>query len=509
MESVLNESALNCNFINAGEGVGGSSIIIGRGSDLIYEADQALELVGRILAETVPGPGGEIRLEAIDFPAGVITAVEIGGVAADFDPVTVGTTGSLFFSVPVPDSVRLGRQYLRVELVRRDNGEIFSYELIVDINQPNTEVRIVPETVLANQRVAISGKGFSEADGTSIDEVEFGGFVVEPSRVNGGDGVIDVAGDGSWSGFLDLPVVEATTVPGTYEIRVKDSRGRTGSVEVTVPPREVTLTPVWGRAGAIVTVSGAGFPSRNDHGSTVAIRISYDSSDRSTVVSTETDFRGNFAQDIQIPLKTATPSSNVVRVEFDDDDGVTVATTVRHEVPAPVVELSPEAGPPGSLVTLTGSGFRHYVPVESAVVADIDVTPGNGPATDANGQFSVDFMVPGLEVGQHTVRVSVAGVTASGIFDITLPGVTPGAPTPVAEALENLGDRLVRVFHFNNDTKQWTFYDPVLGELNSLSFMVAGETYLVLVGETTEAVLNGRARNLTCLGGNCLNQIVW
>ena len=257
------------------------------------------------MAETVPGPSGEIRLEAIDLPAGVITAVNIGGIAADIDPLTVGTSGNLFFSVPVPDGVRLGRQYLRVELVRRDNGEIFSYELIVDISQPSTEVRVLPEKVLANQRVAISGKGFSEADGTSIDEVPFGGYVVEPSRVNGGEGTIDVAGDGSWWSFLDLPVVGATTVPGTHELRVRGSLGRTGSVEVTVPPREVTVTPVWGRPGSLVTVSGTGFPSRNNHGSPVVIRITYDSSDRSTVTSTETGLGGNFARDIQIPLKTA------------------------------------------------------------------------------------------------------------------------------------------------------------------------------------------------------------
>ena len=393
--SALNESALNCNFVNAAEGSGGSSIIIGRGSDLIYQADQALELVGRILADTVPGPGGEIRLEAIDFPTGVITAVEIGGLAADIDPLTVGTSGRLFFSVPVPDGVRLGRQYLRVELVRRDNGEIYSQEIIVNIDQLNTEVRVFPETVLANQRVAVSGKGFSEADGTSIDEMQFSGFTVEPSRVNSGEGVIDVTGDGSWSGLLDLPVVEATTAPGTHELRVRDSRGRTGSVEVTVPTREVTVTPLWGRPGSIVRVGGAGFPTRNDHGSTVVIHISYESADRSTVTSTETDFQGNFARDIQIPLNTATPSSNVVRVEFDDDHGVTVATAVRHEVPGAVVRLSPEAGAPGSVVTLTGSGFRHYVPVESAMFSDIDVTPGNGVATNALGEFSWPSWYPG------------------------------------------------------------------------------------------------------------------
>ena len=504
-----NKDSLNCNFINAGEEVGDSSIIIGQGSDLIYESDQALELVGRIVAKTVEGPGGEIRLEATDIPAGVIKAVKIGGVAADIDPLEVGNSGKLFFSVTVPDGVRLGRQYLEVELIRRDNGDIFSYEFIVDINQPYTVVRVTPETVLANQRVAISGLGFSEAKSVSIDEVEFGGFSVEPSRVNGGEGAIDIAEDGSWSGFLDLPVVEATTVPGTHNLRVIDSRGRTGWVEVTVPPREVSVAPVWGRPGSIVTVSGTGFPSRNDHGSTVAIRIAYDSSDISTVITTETDFRGQFAQDIRIPLKTATPSSNVVRVEFDDDNGVTVVTTVRHEVPSSVLQLSPEAGSPGSVVTLAGSGFRHYAPVESAMFSDIDVNPGNGVTTNSTGEISFDFLVPGLEVGLHTVQVTVAGVMASTVFQITVRDAIPGTRTPVAEALANLGDQLFRVFHFDNSTKRWTHYDPILEDLNTLSLMVAGETYLLLVSETTEAVLNGKARNLTCFGGNCWDQIVW
>ena len=230
-------SDLNCNVVNGAQGSGGSSIIIGRGSDLIYKADQALELVGRIVAESVQGPGGQIRLVAIDLPAGVITKVTIGGVAADFDPVTVGTWNRLSFSVPVPNSVRLGRQPLRVD-GKKDRGGDFSYEVIVDITQPSIEVRVVPEMVTANQRVSIFGQVSSAIDGTSIEEVEFGGFVVEPSRVNGGEGTINVAEDGSWWSFLDLPIVEAAMVAGTHELRVRDSLGRTGSVEVTVPPRE-------------------------------------------------------------------------------------------------------------------------------------------------------------------------------------------------------------------------------------------------------------------------------
>jgi len=79
----------------------------------------------------------------------------------------------------------------------------------------------------------------------------------------------------------------------------------------------------------------------------------------------------------------------------------------------------------------------------------------------------------------------------------------------VDEALQGLGDRLLRVFHFNNDTKVWTFYTPVVSGDSTLDFMVEGETYLVLVSETTQAFLNGESRNLTCYLGNCWNQILW
>ncbi|MDE2940024.1 MAG: hypothetical protein OXR67_14100 [Chloroflexota bacterium] len=505
------DGEFDCNFINAVDGLGGSTIILGKGSDDIHEANQLLELVGRIEADIVQGPGGDIQVQVFDFPEGVITGVTIGGVPAEVDQLRIGSSGRLHFSVPVPDNVRLGRQYLRVE-VDRDDGmkpDPYSREVIVDISQPKAIVRIFPETVLANQRVSLSGLGFHDERGTKIDEVQFGGFTLKPSRVNGGTGAIDVAGDGNWNGSVDLPIVEATTSEGTHTLRVKDSRGRTGSVEVTVPSREVTVTPIWGRPGTTIKVTGTGFPSRNDHGSSVNLRIYYDAGDRFTVNSAEPDANGNFSREIFIPLNTPTPSSNFVRVEFDDDNGITVVTSAPHEVPGPVVQLSPNAGPPGTRFTMRGTGFRTHIPVYQVEFADINIFPGHPVSTDANGEFEVELMAPGLDAGQQTVRTTVAGVTASATFDIKPSGVAAGASMTVAEALERLGDRLLRVFHFNNDAKVWAFYAPAVPVDSTLELMVEGETYLVLVSGTTQAILNGESRSLTCHQGNCWNQIVW
>ena len=74
-----------------------------------------------------------------------------------------------------------------------------------------------------------------------------------------------------------------------------------------------------------------------------------------------------------------------------------------------------------------------------------------------------------------------------------------------------LGESLVRIFNFNNATKSWTFYDPraEFAEANTIDELFSGEIYWVNVTEDTSAVLNDRTRNLSCVEGDCWNQIVW
>lgn len=512
-------AVLNCNIVNALDGMGQSSVIFRDITTQITEVDQALELVGSIVVDEVPGPGGNLQVELVDFPTGVITAVTIGGALADTGQLRVWPPGRLYLSVPVPNDVRVGHQYLRVAMYRTSNecegnsGNMpecnWFKEVLVNLSQPEATLRIFPRAVVPNQRVSLSGLGFSRIEGTTIDEVQFSNSVLDPSRVNEGVGSIAVASDGRWAGSVDLPIIEATATEGAHILRARDSAGRTSSVEVSVLPREVRVTPIWGRPGTTVTVKGTGFPSRNAHGSSVNLRIYYESGDAFTVVSAEPDINGNFTQEIQIPLNTPAPSSNTVRVEFDDDNGSPVITNTPHEVPGAEVRLFPKSGPPGSSVTVIGKGFRHHVPLAKLNFGEIDVSPAHSVSTDANGEFTVLLLIPSLAFGQQTVQVAVAGTTAVATFDITPSDAAPGPPKRVAEALEVLDYRLLRVFHFNNDAKVWNFYSPVVPESSTLNFMVQGETYLILVTEPVQVILNGKQRNLTCRRGNCWNQIVW
>lgn len=77
----------------------------------------------------------------------------------------------------------------------------------------------------------------------------------------------------------------------------------------------------------------------------------------------------------------------------------------------------------------------------------------------------------------------------------------------VGPALEDLGDNLVSVWHFNNDTKSWSFY--VGQEVDTLTHMITGETYILRVKTSVEVVLNNETRTLLCVNGNGWNQIVW
>ena len=158
---------------------------------------------------------------------------------------------------------------------------------------------------------------------------------------------------------------------------------------------------------------------------------------------------------------------------------------------------------------MTGTGFRRYARVDTMTIGALDVSPGTSLSTDANGDFEVRFLAPGIGHGRQTVIVSVAGVTASAGFDIKQSGVPPGGEAPVATALEALSDNLAAIFHFNDDTKVWSFYEPGYEDAGDLGHMITGESYWIQVRSTAEATLNGKTRQLTCLSNNCWNQIVW
>lgn len=489
--------------------------------------DQRFELTPSITATPNGGnPGETILVQGYDFPAGSVTRVRLarqnrdargatntnGLVASITGSTAVGANGDLSFRLIIPNWAIEGRQDLQVTA----GGS--SDNITVTIGGPR--VTVTPATALPNQRVSLIGTGFtpdsritggadpSATPAESDPSITIGGFVIPDAVINEGDPVT-VDNGGKWSASVDLPLRDVTTRDGEREIRVTDSQGRSGTVSVTIPARKVTIDPPAGRIGTTATIRGENFPSKNDQGESFNIQITYDpGSNREVQVSTVSDASGNFEAKLRVPSGAVIPSTNVVRVTFNDSEGVPVTTTVSHEVPEGNITLSANSGAPGSTITLRGEGFKAFVPVRSVKVGSIDVIPSPAPSTNGQGMMEFEILIPGLESGIQTIEVQVSDTTASRGFTVTT-AADIGAETPVAEGVANLGDNFVRAFNFNNDTKTWTFYDPEVADESTMEFFIAGASYWVLVGSTADAILNRETRTLTCVDDNCWNLIVW
>ena len=512
----------NCNFINGYDGAGNrGSAISGMGAtakiaDSGLVDDQNFELKAAISISPQTGSVGDtIQVQMSDFPAdATVTAISIAGFPVS-PTGSVNAEGNGSFSFVIPNSVPQGIEKLAVFASNAKKEEADADTKLI-IGGPG--IRVTPGTVLANQRVSVVASGFTagariccvDPDGPDtvhrMPEIKVGNVVIPAERINGGQRVT-VDNGGSWSASINLPFVKALTEEGTKELRVTDSRGRVGTAEVTIPARTIEVTPLTGRVGSIAVVRGEGFPSRNDEGDSFGISIVYQASTGSTTtVSATPDASGRFEVQLRVPTGAAIPSTNTILVKFEAG-GQEVPTSITHTVPEGAISLSASSGGPGTSLTVNGEGFKTFVPITSVKVGSIEVTPSPRPSTDANGMMSFGITIPGLDVGIQTVEVMVGQTTASTGFTVTESGVNPGDIKPVAEAVESLGDNLDVIWHFNNDSKAWTFYDGMEG--STLTHTITGETYLILVKSTVEVILNRDTRNLTCVGGNCWNQIVW
>ena len=483
----------------------------GRGN-FARKADSFLLKASILPSPTTGSPGERILVQVVDFPPdSTILKAELARNSDN--PVctscgTVDGAGAGTFSFIIPNWPSAGTQELRVF-----GANDVKASKNVTIGGP--QIMVTPETVLPNQRISLIGTGFSprkiiaNADidtGDTDPIVSIGGRAIDPDQINDGEPV-RVDNGGNWSASVDLPLAEATTGPGQRVIRVTDSGNRTGGVEVTIPDRTVTVSPEAGRVGTIALVEGTGFPSKNDEGEPVSIDVVYETASGATRLSATPDASGRFEVQLRVPTTAAIPSSNTVKVSFTDVDGVVVPITIPHNVPEGIVQLSETSGGPGSVITVNGEGFKSFVPISEVMVGTLDITPAPKPSTDGNGMMSFDILIPGLDVGIQTIEVSVGKTTASVGFTVTESGVNPGNIVKVGAGLEDLGDNFENIWHFNNDTKAWSFYDGLEG--SDLTHLITGETYLIQIKSTVEVILNRDTRNLTCVGANCWNQIVW
>ena len=259
-----------------------------------------------------------------------------------------------------------------------------------------------------------------------------------------------------------------------------------------------------------IVISGTNWPvdnSDNSNAGLVTVQIADDVPSRS--YSVYTDATGRFTLEHRVSRDVAIPSTIQIKGTYGSSQ---VVKTASFAIPSATITVEPGEAQPGDLISLSATDLKPYTSADEVKIggSEVNFTAAN---TDIDGNITLtDLLVPGLDPGTYSVVLDVDKTVAIGEITILAEDSARGAGAMLPDALSEVGDSLVRVFHFNGVNKSWDFYDPRadFADLNTLTTMVNGEPYWILVSEGQEnVVLNNKPRTLTCVGGDCWNQLVW
>jgi hypothetical protein len=361
-------------------------------------------------------------------------------------------------------------------------------------------VKVSPTTVLPNDAIIITGTSFTTGVGITIASIAIDGVAVPAEKVNQGEPVkVDRAGN--FGATVVVPLNTTTLTAGPHSVSALDSAGHSGATTLTIPTRVLKVDPETSRQGSSVRVTGTGFPVSGALPGAEAgpyIHIQYEITDRAprTVITTVTNAAGEFTASFIVPLDAPIPSSNTVTALIV---GTTVSETKTHSVLGRSVKISPESGPPGTAITVTGSNFPPFSPVRSLTIARIQLLPFPAPSTGADGGFTARIVIPELSVGTEPVDVRVGNITALETFRVTAgaPAPPPAGSADLAATLAPMGSNLLRVWGFNATTQTFQLYDPAASLLSDLAALVRGRGYWVLVDREQTVTLGSGTYTLS------------
>ena len=432
---------------------------------------QAFTKRGSVSASVTSASRGEtITITLDDFGGastadGIVNTVTFGLAAADLSGITstaIYTDSDGSFDVAIPSTTQLGTQTISVTSTAT-SGDAESARTTTITVIGGFTIAVSPATAVANQTVTVSGTGFVGSGTVTADTITVGGVTADHDAVtidNSGNLITTFsipAGGGDATGNDETGVLRAE---GSHEIKVVDSAGRIGIVNVTVPDRVITIDPTDSRRGSTVGVVGSGFPASTTvtitHGSTTVATVTADSAGN---LPTGTTFT--------VPSSAGIPSTNTVTATIGDPTSaqstVERTATATHKVPGASVTTDPASAASGGTVTLTGLDFPGFVSLSVLTIGGISALPTPAPATDSSGNFTASVLVPALSTGTQTLLATAGGISANVPITITAAATTPTVTTSATEttfADEITADNLVRVWWFSNENQAWSFFDP-------------------------------------------------
>ncbi len=351
------------------------------------------------------GPvGASVTVQAGDFAANSILTARFDGALVTTAPTTVQTddNGNVTFAILIPAASAGEHEILVTDGVNTDT-DTFTVVPKVRITSPATKRGPVGTTV------TVAGTGFSGAGVTA--DVTIGGSPLASG--------VPVDNTGSFTATGVVPSLAS----GDKTVTATDGAGNVGNVTdtFTVTPT-LTLSPTSGLAGSWVTVSGTGWTQGN-------VTLTFAGASWETVEAEDTGVIEAVSK--QIPTGATAGTKTVVGT---DTGSLTASTT--FTVVARGLSLTPNSGPRGTTVLITGSNLTPNGTVESG---DLDFNGNDWNTTDisidsAGTLFPTTLTVPTnttvAPLGANTVRAEDSGgLIAYGTFTVTRPTISVSPTT--------------------------------------------------------------------------------
>ena len=532
-------SLSNCNYVNVFDGE--DHFATKRDQDDLDNTTFELEPTIRVSPSTA-NIGDRVTVSLFDYnPGSTLPAdgtlggggVSLGGIGVatpNMNATSVAANGQANFTMTIPAGVPLGTQRLDVE-----DSEGGAQDVTVTVG--GARLDLSHQNVIANQDLTITGNGFTE--GQNICVVE-GGITLSnvPLQIDdsndcpaailtptGAERGILLTGGGTFTATVRIEqtngqIPSALLTEGPHELKVTDTNGAEGTINVTIVERTLEVNPLAARPRDIVTIIGRNFVADNPDGLSSTVQVEYDcGAGASRSVTADPDVSGNFRETLRIPTNCTIPSTNTLRAEiFAGAQGSTgEVDTLTHEIPDALIRIEPARGASGTPVNVIGEGFRTFETVSAIDFGNRGTIGGRTINTDGQGNFRAEgIVVPGLDPGIHAVRITVGDeddpnrVTSSTSFEVLAESFA-GAITSDSEEVFGDVPTLERAWLFDNTSKEWQFFDSreEFTDVNSLLQVPSSAPVWMLVTENTQVELNGQPFNLTCVNPGTPEEDCW
>ncbi len=255
--------------------------------------------------------------------------------------------------------------------------------------------------------------------------------------------LVGLIGRNNASTWVQIRLVSGTT--GWISTQYIRANVALGSLQVTEPTpvvAQVTANPTSVAKDTQLALTGTGYPASTQ----VYVYIGSGglSIFPNVMATATTDSTGRFSASFKMPAQWpngTTIPTGVVIISVTATNGVSALTTVNFtaaQAYTPVIAISPNAGPAGTVISVAGTGFPPSLSVSIRLAitsTDFLTTPYTTAVTSPTGNFSTSFTMPSKWPDNSTITQTnlqvVALVDGTSYVDSEAFTYQPAVATPV------------------------------------------------------------------------------